>query len=347
MHFDHRLFASAYLLFVQGWVGCRYYEVSVLAVGEAKFVGVGLVPAAGYPAHRQPGWEGGSWGYHSDDGKLYEGQAEESKAKRKAPSFGAGDVVGCGIVFQRHGCRMFWTLNGKLLTDLSLPCTNSPKVAVGGLTAAVGLASVGDAVAMNFGTDQTGWPFLFDLAEIEAQPESIGQLCRLAGVCATANPAESARSYSSIHNSDPPGGGHGRSAIGSAQAWSAGANTAGQWLQIDLGKDEAVSGVVVQRRKDIPEQYIKTYKIQHSTDGAEWSELPGVQTCHWTGRQPAEEKSVNKLDLLQPLKARYIRLDSHCRHCQTAGTHSEVTSAVSKVVRETIMERQVHFQPSD
>ena len=79
-----------------------------------------------------------------DDGKLYEGQPDEKKAGRKAGTFGAGDTIGCGLVYQRYGARLFWTKNGKLLPELGLPA--SAATAGLSLRAAVGLGSPDDEV---------------------------------------------------------------------------------------------------------------------------------------------------------------------------------------------------------
>ena len=81
---------------------------------------------AGYNSgarHRvpQPGWEAGSVGYHGDDGGLF---VENGSAATAVPlagdnarTFGAGDVVGCGVTFgsqsPRTSHRIFFTLNGQ------------------------------------------------------------------------------------------------------------------------------------------------------------------------------------------------------------------------------------------
>lgn len=47
---------------------------------------------------KQPGWDrsGRSFGYHGDDGNKYFGRG---LGQTFGPQFGAGDTVGCGIVF--------------------------------------------------------------------------------------------------------------------------------------------------------------------------------------------------------------------------------------------------------
>ena len=52
-------------------------------------------------AKQQAGWDGESWGLHSDDGQLFHASNrgyQFADAKVAGPlTFGAGDVVGCGI----------------------------------------------------------------------------------------------------------------------------------------------------------------------------------------------------------------------------------------------------------
>eukprot|EP01052_Picozoa_sp_SAG31_P005100 SAG31_NODE_219_length_19926_cov_4.297297_13_plen_124_part_00 len=105
------------------------------------------------------------------------------------------------VLLTIHGARMFWTLNGSILRELNL----APTKKAGQLKAAIGLSSINDAVAINYGTKQQSWPFVFDLSSITLQPESIGQHCLVAGAPITLNVPESKRSYSSIFNGDPAG----------------------------------------------------------------------------------------------------------------------------------------------
>ena len=63
------------------------------------------------------------------------------------------------------------------------------------------------------------------------------------------NPPESSRKYSTVWSNQAPGVGHARSMLDSDQAWSAAHNVVDQWMEIDMGANNFIAGVVVQGRK--------------------------------------------------------------------------------------------------
>ena len=58
-----------------------------------------------------PGRGTHSWGYHGDNGHVYEEGDRELVAS--LPRYGAGDVVGCGVDFSSN--TAFFTKNGARL----------------------------------------------------------------------------------------------------------------------------------------------------------------------------------------------------------------------------------------
>lgn len=65
---------------------------------------------------RPPGWESESYGYHGDDGDIYN---QQNIGKRYGPHFGTGDTVGCGVNFRTR--TAFFTKNGVSLSMKSSP----------------------------------------------------------------------------------------------------------------------------------------------------------------------------------------------------------------------------------
>ena len=112
---------------------------------------------------------------------------------------------------------------------------------------------------------------------------------------------ENKRTYSSVYNNDKIGTGHARSIINSAQGWSAAANKAGEWIQLDLGKVQMVAGTVIQPR-GTNYQYVTEYTVSTSVDGNSWTSVPGVHQGHAT-----ELKEV-RFPNGAVVRARYVRL---------------------------------------
>mmetsp|Transcript_61631 Transcript_61631/g.170843 ORF Transcript_61631/g.170843 Transcript_61631/m.170843 type:complete len:626 (+) Transcript_61631:77-1954(+) len=116
----------------------------------------------------------------------------------------------------------------------------------------------------------------------------------------TMNPPENSRAYSSVVDDDAIGTGHAQSALDSPQAWSAKANSVGEWMQIDLGKPSDIRGVVVQGRANIG-QWVTNYQVKYSTDGLSWDDVPGS----FAGSTDSNTKMRQEFT---PARGRYVRL---------------------------------------
>ena len=98
---------------------------------------------------RMPGWDDLSYGYHGDDGGLFHNGGD--MIRRFGPSFGAGDIVGCGVDYLHGG--IFFTLNGQFLgygwPQVDLDASFYPTIGV----------DTNSVLEANFGATS----FLFDL----------------------------------------------------------------------------------------------------------------------------------------------------------------------------------------
>ncbi|WWC67171.1 uncharacterized protein I206_101078 [Kwoniella pini CBS 10737] len=141
--------------------GVHYYEVEVIDRGEEGFMSVGWMKK-GTNLRRLVGWDKGSWGWHGDDGRSFEGQG---RGERFSETWTTGDIVGCGIDFTTG--QAFFTKNGKMMGHRF---SNLSK----GLNPAIGLRSVGESLSVNF-----DGPFKFDIASyVESTKNGIWSLIK-------------------------------------------------------------------------------------------------------------------------------------------------------------------------
>ena len=109
-------------------------------------------------------------------------------------------------------------------------------------------------------------------------------------------------SASSVYSNNKPGTGHNQGCIDSNQAWSAQHNNKQQWYQIDAVINIHVAGIVIQGRKNA-EQWIKSFKISHSKDGNNWTNLDKL----FNANQDKDSKNRILFDD-GAILARYIRI---------------------------------------
>eukprot|EP00172_Hildenbrandia_rubra_P001386 Plantae.Rhodophyta-Hildenbrandia_rubra.ctg19277.p1 GENE.Plantae.Rhodophyta-Hildenbrandia_rubra.ctg19277~~Plantae.Rhodophyta-Hildenbrandia_rubra.ctg19277.p1 ORF type:complete len:486 (+),score=103.47 Plantae.Rhodophyta-Hildenbrandia_rubra.ctg19277:93-1460(+) len=130
-------------------ISAYYFEVTVVDAGMNGYIGVGMT-GAGVNLDRLPGWEPNSYGYHGDDGNVFESRGE--RGKRYGPKFTTGDTVGMcwdfvreNVFFTKNGVPLGTAFEGVKRTFLMFP--------------AIGLQSKGECVEVNFGSQ----PFKFDV----------------------------------------------------------------------------------------------------------------------------------------------------------------------------------------
>ena len=116
--------------------------------------------------------------------------------------------------------------------------------------------------------------------------------------------APSARAmYSSTRNKDPVGVGNGRGRLGSKQAWSSAILNTRQYVQLDTGFEQSISGVVTQGRRD-QDEWVTSFSVQVSSDGVDWKDIGcGIEFDGNTDRN-----TKVKVFFKTPVKARYVRI---------------------------------------
>ncbi|KAI1878720.1 hypothetical protein JX265_002897 [Neoarthrinium moseri] len=153
---EHEAYAIRSDHAIANHVGIYYYEVAVLSrKRDESTICVGFT-AKTVSLARPPGWESDSYGYHGDDGNIYNGQ---NVGKHYGPPFATGDTIGCGINF-RTGTA-FFTKNG-VYQGIAF------RDVKGKLYPVVGMKRNGEHIRANFG--QT--PFIFDIDGMMKQEQA-------------------------------------------------------------------------------------------------------------------------------------------------------------------------------
>ncbi len=123
-------------------------------------ISIGLSTETFRVADKMPGWDVSSYGYHSDDGGIFHGPSASFSRHRGRPTYGPGDVVGCGLDYVSR--RVFFTKNGKFL-GYEFDVVDSDVVKTG-LFPTVGIDS-DRPIFVNFGER----PFHFDWRNMKMQ----------------------------------------------------------------------------------------------------------------------------------------------------------------------------------
>ncbi|KDR85244.1 hypothetical protein GALMADRAFT_233989 [Galerina marginata CBS 339.88] len=128
--------------------GIYYFEVEMLGKEQKAHISIGF---AGHSVKfgRLPGWDTNSWGYYGDDGCAL---SAEKTGSSYGPSFGNGDVVGCGVDFTTH--KAFYTRNGTLIGPVFDNVGRTSEI-----YPSVGLQHPGEIIRANFGQE----PFKYDI----------------------------------------------------------------------------------------------------------------------------------------------------------------------------------------
>lgn len=133
--------------------GVYYFEVMVLnKKREENVIAIGFETRKA-SLSRFPGWEGESWAYHGNDGKIF--ASGNNSARLYGPVYSAGDTVGCLVNFRTN--QVLFTRNGD---ELGIAFKDPIfKDTTKNFYPAVGLKRPGDHIWANFGQV----PFQFDI----------------------------------------------------------------------------------------------------------------------------------------------------------------------------------------
>lgn len=95
---------------------------------------------------------------------------------------------------------------------------------------------------------------------------------------------------------------------GKINAWTAQSNSAKEWLQVDLGTQRQVTGIITQGARDFGHiQYVASYKVAHSDDGVQWT-VYEEQGSSKVFQGNLDNNSHKKNIFEKPFMARYVRV---------------------------------------
>ncbi|PQE32903.1 Ankyrin repeat-containing domain protein [Rutstroemia sp. NJR-2017a WRK4] len=89
-----------------------YFEIKINKATENGWLVVGFCDDK-VPLHRMLGWNVGSWGFHSDDGRVFEDGEQAWVGFPYSKPYTADEVIGCGVNFAENSA--FYTRGGKVI----------------------------------------------------------------------------------------------------------------------------------------------------------------------------------------------------------------------------------------
>ncbi|XP_024905523.1 lactadherin isoform X2 [Pteropus alecto] len=97
---------------------------------------------------------------------------------------------------------------------------------------------------------------------------------------------------------------------GKFNAWTAEKNSASEWLQIDLGSEKQVTGIITQGARDFGHiQYVAAYRLAYSNNGVDWTEYSDPGTSEGKIFPGNLDNNSHKKNMFEtPFQARYVRI---------------------------------------
>ncbi|XP_034987268.1 lactadherin isoform X2 [Zootoca vivipara] len=98
--------------------------------------------------------------------------------------------------------------------------------------------------------------------------------------------------------------------MGKSNAWAALSNKQGEWLQIDLGSEKKVAGIITQGARDFGHiQYVAAYKVAYSDDGKSWTLYKDSRTNGTKIFQGNYDNNSHKKNVFDvPFYTRFVRI---------------------------------------
>ena len=69
-----------------------YFEITILSGGDHSYIGIGL-SSSNSNLNCLPGWKHNTYGYHGDDGRLFE-HTFSGRGRSYGPTFTTNDTIG-------------------------------------------------------------------------------------------------------------------------------------------------------------------------------------------------------------------------------------------------------------
>lgn len=132
-----------------------YFEVEIVNKGRDGFIGIGF-SVADVKLDRLPGWEPHSYGYHGDDGHVFNGKGT---GRQYGPCFGTGDWI--GVILNRVEGTISYIKNG---IELGVAFDNIPDSEC--LYPTVGFRTPDEEILANFG-QSIHYPLRGDFQEVK------------------------------------------------------------------------------------------------------------------------------------------------------------------------------------
>ncbi|EKX33788.1 hypothetical protein GUITHDRAFT_44529, partial [Guillardia theta CCMP2712] len=96
----------------------------------------------------------------------------------------------------------------------------------------------------------------------------------------------------------------GRGRLNSKQAWSAAENKPGEFMVLDTGSIQSISGVITQGRHD-EDQWVTSFKVLVSADGIQWDDVHCGRI--FKGNSDRDTKVKTVFDY--PARGRYVMIE--------------------------------------